>query len=517
MKKYRNIFVPAILVFTIIINSCTGPSREIFKYVPETALAVVTVHPGNLIEKGKLQELEFVKEGAYGNEFTRKLLEDPESSGIDLDTYSTFFIFGNDPILGCIIVPVKDRDDFETTINEIAEEADETITIQMHNGYSLIQHEGVTLLYDNSISITLFEMDAWADQDLLVVADKLLDLEKEERLISDKDFNNFLGKQKDINAWFSSNNIKGLPDSEDLGDAMDIFGGLKNNYGHVFADFQKGSLILSTNLRFNQTMKETIDKFNFLDKDAIKDLLNYLPSKEVVFVGNTNMDPDKIFDLLKLVNKDFNRIYDQMARDLGIDPDEIKEAYGGEFALSLNSSGKGKYENDTVHIELEKLFTFVAATRMRNEKLFEDFLSMAKEEAEITEIDGYYSINNHGFPVYIILEGKDVIVSNNEEIMKEISQEGKIVDNVTKTDFGGILTKDPIVFFLNLDKDSYESEFEDLLDREFDPDIARGYETFGQKLKSLSFSANLEEWEIRLELKDDKENSLYTLLSQIDK
>jgi len=55
------------------------------------------------------------------------------------------------------------------------------------------------------------------------------------------------------------------------------------------------------------------------------------------------------------------------------------------------------------------------------------------------------------------------------------------------------------------------------IDKEMNEKLEMGLETFGAKLKSLSFSANLEEWEIRLDLNDDDEYSLYTLLSQINK
>jgi hypothetical protein len=345
----------------------------------------------------------------------------------------------------------------------------------------------------------------------------LLNLEKAEALLSDKDFNNFLGKQKDINAWFTSNRLTDIPGVGDLDDAMDLFGGIKNNYGHAFMDFQPGNMILTTNLRFNQSMQETIDKYNFLDENAIKDLLKYLPSQEIVFVGNTNVDPERIIDLLQFVNKDFDETFDDIAEMMDMAPDEIQKAFSGEMAFSINGIQRIKINKEEEMDIEEDLPSFVAATRMKNEDFFTRFLEVAEKEAEVTKINDIYVVNNNGIPVYLKLQEKDLILSNNRGVIEEIAEKGEISENVTDTDFGNILTKNPVCFFLNLDKESYSSELKNYIEEEMDSDIAKGYERFGDKLKSLSFSASLEEWEFQVVLMDNEENSLYTLLSQIDK
>lgn len=516
MKKLLNPAFSLAIIISLLFSSCSGPSKEIFKYVPETALAVFTVNPGDLIEKGKLQELDFVKEGASQTEITSKIIEDPESSGIDMEQVSAFFIFGKDPAYGCILMPIIDESDYENMISEIEKEMDESFPREERNGYQVVRIEEAVMLYDNSVSMTLFSMNDWVDDNLLLIADNLLSLEKEECLLSDKDFNNFIGKQKDINAWFSSTNLSSIPGAGEMEDAMDLFGSLRNNYGHAFAEFEKGSMTLTTNLRFNQTIQETIDKFNFLDENAIKELLTYLPAEELFFVGNTNLDPEKIFDLLKLINSDFDRIFDNLAADMNLTADEIKKAFGGEFAFSINGmvEVEGNLEDEEF---FEKIPRFVAASRMRNNDFFEKFLNLAENQSEVIDMGGYYSVNSQGIPMYMMLKDKDLIVSNEQEILMEISENGELEDNVTRAEYGTILTKNPICFYLNLDRKNYNKDFEDMLPGKMDDEIAWGMENFGEQLKFLSFSANLEEWEIRMELQNDEEYSLYTLLSQIDK
>jgi hypothetical protein len=154
---------------------------------------------------------------------------------------------------------------------------------------------------------------------------------------------------------------------------------------------------------------------------------------------------------------------------------------------------------------------------MDNKDFFEKFLNLAENQSEVMDMGGYYSVNNQGIPMYMMLKDKDLIVSNEEKILKEISENGELEDNVTRAEYGDILTKDPICFYLNLDRKNYNEDFKDMLPGELDDEIAWGMDNFGEQLKSLSFSANLEEWEFRMELQNDDEYSLYTLLSQIDK
>lgn len=503
------------VLVALMLGSCQRPSKKFFHFIPETAKAVVTVHPGNLIEKGKLTELSFLEEGASGSETVSKILEDPEASGIDMDYYSSFFVFGEDPSYGGIVMPIEDKVNFENMIKELEMEVDEEFTRGELDKYELIKQDAGIILYDNSIAMVLFSMGNW-EEDIETVAAELISLEEEEKILSDKDFNKFLAKQKDINAWFTSTNLKGM---DQLGDAMDLLGGIKNNYGHVFLDFQKGAMVLTTNLRLNQSMQETVDKFNFLDQDAIKALLDYIPSDDLVFVGNTNVNPEKIIDLLKLVNKDFDEAFENMTDAFDVEEGDLSKAFSGEMAFSIHGAHRFNFEeekNGEISDFEENLPVVVAATRMNNKSMFSQFLDVAEQREALTKKDEYYIVKNRGIPAYMVLYDQDLVVSNREEIIIEISEKGKIDENVTRAEYSDILTQNPICFYLNLDAGSYSEDMQDFIDEEMGEQIEMGLETFGSELKSLSFSANLEEWELRLELTEKDEYSLYTLLSQID-
>ena len=502
-----------LLVAAIILSSCTK-SDKVFDTIPETAMVVVSIHPGNLIEKGKLQEIELIKEEAAENEISRKILEDPDNSGIDTDAYSAFFVFNYDEQFGCAVMPLKSKTSFEDFLAEVENENDMEPVIGNIGAFDTKTIDDFMILYDNSIVMILFPLDDLGNEDLTEVAKSIIELDKENILKTDRDFNNFLSKQKDINVWFSTNNIDGIPGMGFMGEAMGMVGGVKNNYGHAFADFQNGSMTFSTNLRFNQTLQETIDKYNFLDENAIKDILKYLPSENLLFVGNTNVDPEKIFDLLKFVNNDFDNAIDDMTQQLGLEDEDLKKIFSGEVAFSLNGINSPLLETENFSINSDLIPSLVFSARINHKSSFEKFLSLASEKAELKEKEGYYEVINKGIPVYMVVVQSDLILSNNETIIEDIEKNGLAVDNVTKSIHADNLSNNPICFYLNLDESTYTEEMYELFSKKMGEEIEMGMKTFGESLKSMTVSANIEEWEFKIELKDDSVNSLYSLLNQ---
>ncbi len=505
------------LIPTFLLSSCSKNADKVFEMVPETAMAVLSIHPGNLLEKGKLQEIEMIRNEASENEVTKKILEDPESSGIEMNSYSTFFVFNHKGQFGCAVMPLKSKSDFKTFLTEVEED----LELEFENGeigsYETISYDDFILMYNNSIVMILSTMDDLGDENLNEVAEHLIDLDKEYTLKTDKDFNNFLSKQEDINLWFSTNNMGGIPGVGNMSGVLDMVGGVKNNYGHAFADFQNGSMTFSTNLRFNQTLQETIDKYNFLDENAIKDILKYIPSENLLFVGNTNVDPEKILDLLKFVNKDFSNTIETMAQMMGLEDDDLKNVFSGEIAFSLNGINSPLPEKENISIDSDHIPSIVFSSRINHKNSFEKFLSLAQEKAELKEKEGYYVVINKGIPVYLLVIQSDLIMSNNENIIRDIEKNGQAKENVTKSIHSENLTNNPICFYLNLDESTYTEEMRELFSKKMGDKLEMGLETFGTSLKSLSLSANVEEWDFKIELKDDSENSLFTLLNQADK
>ena len=502
-KLWKPVFLFSIIFF---FSCCNRNNINVFEFIPENAVGIATVHPGNLIEKGKLNELSSFRDKLEGDSIFSAFIENPEISGIDLNNYSAFFVFGESSQYISMISPVNDEKTLEKFINSLQEDMDIPFQYSKDKGFNFACAGSTCLGWNNSVLISMNMNNGFSNISLNERIIEIANLDKEQSVLLDKDFNNFVSKQKDINFWINSSNI---PQLKFMGGALNLFGGIQNNYGQIYLDFQDGFMSLTTNLRFNRDIQATIDKYNFLDENARKDLLEYIPSKDLFFVANTSVSPEKLNSLLKFINDDYDRNMNEIEKELGLEPDDLKKIFGGEIAFSINGINPGNKNMET----LEK-FRFVLATRLKNKVVFNKFIDLAKQKAEVTDKEGYYIIMKDEFPLFMTLNDNDLIVSGEEAIIREISSKGKLKENVTKVEFADNLTKNPVCFFLNLDNETYPKEINDFIAKEGGAELNMGIETFGEALKSLTFSANLEEWQFRIDLDDKSENSLYILLKQ---
>lgn len=520
MKKFiHSSLVLPILAVLLFLSSCTGGDRDIFRIMPEETAGVVTFNPKNLVEKGKLGELDFIKEAVNNNKVIEKIINDPKSTGIRMSSYSAFFVFDKNPSFGCLVVPLDNKSDFRSFLADIEKEADTKFEEGDLGSYKSLKLQNVVIAWNNKVAFVLSSFSGWGGNGIDSVALALTKTKRSESLLTDKDFNKFLVRQRDINAWLTSTNLASMGNIGEMGGMIDLFGGLKNNYGHFFVEFQKGAMSIVSNLRLNASMKETIDKYNFLDRDAGKVLLKYLPAKDVFFVGNTNVDPEKLLSLMQFINKQAGSHIGALEKKFGLNEDDLKKAFQGEVAFSVNGIRKGPSMKES-DIYGDSSFSknipvFVGAVRLQNEKAWTILTQKLEEETGITQKNGYYSLAENFAPVFMTEKDKNVIISNSEDYIVEIVKTGEIKDNVTGTSFADILTKDPICFYVNLDAKNYSKEMQDYIEERMGSEVNMGIESFGKSLKSLSVTANLEEWEFRIELNNTEENSLYALLKDL--
>ncbi len=508
-----------VMAALFILSSCSGGDRAIFRVMPETTSGVVTFNPKNLMDKGKINDLDFVKKAAGHQKIVDRLINNPESTGINPDAYSAFFVFGKDPSYGCFIVPLKSKSRFKSFLDTIQAQPGLKFEERQLGSYTELKHDNLVVAWNNSVAFVLSSFSGWAGNDLDTVALRLTKTRRSESLLTDKDFNKFLSRQRDINAWLTSTNLMNIAGAGALGHALDLFGGLKNNYGHIFLDFGKGEMTLRTNLQLNASMKETIDKYNFLDRDAGKDLLKYLPEKDVFLVANTNLDPDKILGLLDFLGKQTGDQLGRMEDKLGVDENDLKHALQGEVAFSINGIRKRPTMKES-DIYGDSSFTrnipvFVAALKLQNENAWKALTQKLKEESGLTEQNGYYSLSVKLLPLFLAEQDKNLIVTNSETYIREIASQGQVQQNILSADFAPVLTSRPVCFYVNLDRKSYSKEMEAYLEEKMGANVHSGVESFGKSLKSLSLTANLEEWELQVELNDKENNSLYTLLRDL--
>ncbi len=108
-----------------------------------------------------------------------------------------------------------------------------------------------------------FETSFWTDR-----LDWMFSPVKEESIVSLVDFNKFQGNMKDINLWLSSEDMRKVfkkfaeAKSGDLpmDIPMDIPFDLTNNYYHVYCDFEKGAMNISSETNLSEEIQKNLDE-----------------------------------------------------------------------------------------------------------------------------------------------------------------------------------------------------------------------------------------------------------------
>ncbi|MCB8994152.1 MAG: DUF4836 family protein [Bacteroidales bacterium] len=497
----------------LLITSCNKPSQDIYTVVPDNAAIVGSFNPGKLIEKAGAKDIEFIKREIGDDEFAKALFENPDKSGININEYSGFFMFGSNPRYIGIVMPLKKQKDFENFLEQLGKEMDMEFLIEKADNFHFTKEGGNIIAWNKSLVLSLQQVGGWGDETVFEKITALFSLEDENCVLSEKDFKSFLSEQKDINVWATSNQLDNLTGGNT--GMFNILGAINNNYAHIFLEFNDGAIVLSSNLKLNPDFRKNLDRFNIIDKNAEKDILKMLPAKDLVMAGNFRLNSEKMIEIMKTFNSGNNEILENLQKETGKSPDEILKSLQGNIAFSINGI---KHIEDPEMGESDKMPVIVAALQLNDEDLFKYFISMVqKQEGSIEEKDGYYILRADMVPFYLGVKNKVVIMSNELSYMTEILSEGKIKNNVMDLDISKTLVDNPICFYLNLDKDSYSETINDYISSEMDQGFAMGLSGFGTSLKSLTLSGNIEKSELTVEFKDKSVNSLKAILLAIDK
>lgn len=498
-----------ILLLSILCTSCNRP-HKIFTVVPYNASIVGTFNPGKLIKKSKANEINYIKRAIGENEFSQALFDNPETSGINLNAYSGFFVFGTENKYLGVIMPVRKLKDFESFLDSLGQEYNAEFPREKTEEYTYSKKGNNVLAWNKTVLIHLTRLKG-PDNAVEDALPGLFNLEAENCVLSDKDFKRFLSKQKDLNIWLSSNQFEAL-----TGQAMgmlNMFGTLNNNYAHISLDFQDGGILLSSNLLLNPDFKKNLDRYNVIDLNAEKNILKMLPAENLILAGNFRLNPAKMLEILSSLNSGDQHFLEEFELKTGKTPAELLNSLQGSVAFSVNGIKQTNNENNP---EFSKIPLVVAALQINDEMVFSELVNFIKLQTPVIEKDNYYVIIENDLPLFLGQKNKVIVFSNEEKYLTEILSEGELKNNILSLDISKNLIDNPICFYLNLDKESYSQEMNDYLRDEMDKGLSMGLDGLGTSLKCLTLTGNIEKTEVRIDFKDKSVNSLHAILRSME-
>jgi hypothetical protein len=310
MKKLK--LSSPLLLLAIVAVFFASCSKSPAVHIPKDAFAVMVLDGSELLKfsdpdmikenkeyKDALKDIE--KESKKAAELIEKVMKDPDATGILLtEKIYAFAVLNKEDVIFGVIIPI-DRKTLEENIELIAEEFNVPVSMLMESKNEIDYMEpesGIIFGWNDDVAMIVVNE---ASDDNFGLLEKYLNLEKEESILTDKDFKEFDKNCKALNLWISSNVIDEIDmDKEAINEFEKLTGiDLAGNYGHMHLDIQKDEITYTSKIRFNESIQnldtkklmDNAEKIVELFEDPIMDGLD-------IFGGSDFEDDEMMTDSL---------------------------------------------------------------------------------------------------------------------------------------------------------------------------------------------------------------------------
>ena len=168
--------------------------------------------------------------------------------------------------------------------------------------------------------------------------EKLMTLEKDDRITSNENFNTFYEKRQDVSIWISTAIISEFEDEierefkYDLRDierelgisSEDIINMYDDNIITFYINFDNGEIVCSSEFIPNSELKELNTEYNLWDGDFNEKLLKYIPDNNIAFLSQ-KINVDGFYELIKkyIDSDDIYEFERKMEDEIDLDIDNL--------------------------------------------------------------------------------------------------------------------------------------------------------------------------------------------------
>ena len=469
----KSLFRLCLTVITagLLFSSCSKSSDE-GKMIPKNAGFVVYFNTKSLSEKvswNEIKQTAWYKElyaDTATKEWTKKLLDNPENSGIDMAGGIIFFVkkgAGNDYDIA-IEGKVKNAKDFE----QFNKNLDPTATAQKDGDISLmvLKDHGVagwndknfayvtnsgsykpayTYIPDEDSTDNQSNMSRPVDNGIAMsmFCKSLFSLKADSSLAKNDRFSKLLSEKGDIHAWMNSEEL--MKNNSAMGMLgmlkLDVF--FKDNLSTYTADFDNGKIVVNQKGYASKELTDFMKKYK--GGDINTDMIANIPSQDVVGILAMNYKPEGLKELIKLTGMDgFINMY---ASQMGFNLDDFVKANNGDLLVAFSdlkmksdsfnyTDDNGSVTNSTVFSkpDVNFLFSVGIADRPSFQKLIEAGKKIGSEMG---------MGNNIAFN----LNDKTFAIGTNQQVVNQY-----LAGNKNKFDFMDKLKGHPVGLFVDLQK-----------------------------------------------------------------
>jgi hypothetical protein len=390
--------------------------------IPKDALIVLHINTPSLTSKLTWKEIQQTSwlqdmQKESRDSLTKKLLDNPEASGIDIKSDMAYFMKkqGRGGYMA-FEGKIKDASAFEAMLKSMHSSA----VVKKDGDLNYIESGSSNIICWNSDHFYILndmpmlgmnpfsrgsgsEQEAFNSDSLRKFTKDLIGLKSDDNIDHDDRFASLVKEDGDVHFWVNSDQYMGSMGGGVLS-ALKVGSLLQGNVGTFTLNFDNGKISIKSKQYFGEEMKKLMEKYKPRNVDAA--LLSRIPSQDVVGVMAANMDPNTLREFLKASGMD--GMANAYLSELNYSVDELINATGGQFLfavtdLTMKSVQVPSYNYmDTVPVmetRMEPDMNFLFASSVHDRASFEKLMNIFKEKAGEQLIPGKvdYKINNEWF------------------------------------------------------------------------------------------------------------------------
>lgn len=343
----KNLFSFSLLA--LLISSCGKKTVDVL--IPENAAMVFHINAASLGTKLTWDEIKnsewfkMASKESHTDDFEKKLLEDPENSGIDLksDMYLSIHMSGKNSY-SVFQGKLKDVKTYETMITKAGKnkeiKKDGSINYTGDKGGLVTWNNDRFIIVGQSAGYFPGNKDLYGDNDehsitmdsVLKFAKDIYNLKKSKSIGNDSRFASLLNEKGDMHFWMNSSSLIQNSMPMGMGEMFKVTSLLQGNATGYTLSFDDGKISASTKTWFNKELGDLMKKYNARNLNT--DMLKKIPGQDVAFVFAMNYPPGGLKEILQLVGVD--GIVNGLIGMLGISIDDFVKAMKGDMLFAVS-------------------------------------------------------------------------------------------------------------------------------------------------------------------------------------
>ncbi|HYO21524.1 MAG TPA: DUF4836 family protein [Flavisolibacter sp.] len=345
MKK--NLILSLLVAFVVVLASCKGGNKASLS-IPKDAAIVFHINASSLSSKltwDEIKKTEWFKE-AYAeskDSFAKKLMENPEASGLDVKSDFAFFMKKRGRGgFGVFEGGVKNAAAFEALAKKMSKQEKATKDGDWH--VIVAENSTVAMWNDSKFAVIsdmpmgdfnpmggggMREKKRFGADSLKAFGKEVMTLDADESLFNDDRFASVMKEESDMHFWMNSGVF--YSDMAGMLSMMKFGALLEDNVTAASINFEDGKIAARMKQYYGKEMQKVMDKWKFKNVDA--SVLNRIPSENVIGVMAMNMEPEGLKEFMKAIGMD--GFINMALSKMEITFDEIIAATKGEFVMAL--------------------------------------------------------------------------------------------------------------------------------------------------------------------------------------